>query len=447
MPSALHLPMQIVQLTPGTGNFHCGNCIRDNTLARALRRIGHDVTMVPLYLPQVTDHQHQADDDDVPVFLGGVNVYLQHKSALFRHTPRFVDRLLDSRKILNWAANRSDMTSARDLGELTVTMLRGEEGTQNKELSRLIDWLRRRPHPDVVCLSNALLVGLARRIRSELNTRIVCTMAGEDGFLDSLAEPYRAQAWALLRERLDDVDHFTPVSNYYGSVMRDRLGLADDRMTAIYNGIELAGYEPADTPPDPPVIGYLARMHPAKGLATLVDAYIELRNRDRIPNARLRIVGAATPGDDSFVDQLRQRLADAGVANDVSFHPNVSLEEKQQLLRGMSVLSVPATYGEAFGLYVLEALASGVPVVQPRHAVFPELLERTGGGILCEPDDPTALCEALESVLLDAEASRADAREARARIASDFSDDAMANRAAAVFESVLDRSSAESPRS
>lgn len=441
--------MQIVQLTPGTGNFHCGNCIRDNTLVRALRRLGHDVTMVPLYLPQVTDHAPGSDGHDdakVPVFLGGVNVYLQHKSAIFRHTPRFVDRLLDSRKLLNWAASRSDMTSARDLGELTVTMLRGEQGTQNKELSRLIDWLKSRPHPDVVCLSNALLVGLARRIRSELDTRIVCTMAGEDGFLDSLAEPYRTQAWDLLRQRTEDVDRFTPVSDYYGSVMRERLDLPAQRMTTIYNGIEIDGYEASDAPADPPIVGYLARMHASKGLATLVDAFIELRQRDDAPRAQLRIVGAATPGDAAFVDGLKRKLADAGLADDVEFHANVSLEDKQRLLRGMSVFSVPATYGEAFGLYVLEALASGVPVVQPKHAVFPELLERTGGGILCEPDDPGALADALESTLLGIDEARTGALQARTRIAQEFTDDAMAHRAIAVFESVVKPSTHESHR-
>lgn len=429
--------MQIVQLTPGTGNFHCGNCIRDNTLVRALRRLGHDVTMVPLYLPQVTDHDPNAGDAHVPVFLGGVNVYLQHKSALFRHTPRFVDRLLDSRKLLNWAANRSDMTSARDLGELTVTMLRGEQGTQNKELSRLIDWLKGRPHPDAVCLSNALLVGLARRLRSELDTRIVCTMAGEDGFLDSLAEPYRSQSWELLRERAEAVDHFTPVSDYYGSVMRNRLDIHADRMTTIHNGIELDGFEANETPPDPPVVGYLARMHASKGLATLVDAFVELRRRDHAPRAQLRIVGAATPRDAAFVDSLKRKLADAGLADDTEFHANVSLDDKQRLLRGMSVFSVPATYGEAFGLYVLEALASGVPVVQPNHAVFPELLGRTGGGILCEPDDPSALADALESTLLGIDEARAGALQARAKIAEEFTDEAMAQRAVAVFESVV----------
>jgi glycosyltransferase involved in cell wall biosynthesis len=315
-------------------------------------------------------------------------------------------------------------------------MLRGEEGTQRKELDRLVDWLLTQPKPDIVCLSNALLIGLARRIHDRVGAKLVCTLSGEDGFLDALSDPYRERAWELMRDRLRDADHCIAVSNYYAEVMRRRAKIESDRLTTIHNGIELAGYEPAGFAPDPPVIGYLARMHPTKGLHTLVDAYIELRRRDTGRNPRLCIVGAMTPGDAAYVDAQRDKLRAAGVDADASFHPNVDLAEKQRLLRSMSVLSVPATYGEAFGLYILEALASGVAVVQPRHAVFPELLALTGGGILCEPDDPTSLADAIGAALADPAGLRERALTARRTVMADFSAERMAERIAEVFESV-----------
>ena len=429
--------MRIVQLTPGTGNFHCGNCIRDNTLVHALRRLGHDVLMVPMYLPHVVDEPEAAGK--TPLFFGGINVYLQHKIPLFRHTPAWLDRIFDGTGLLRWAADRSSMTTARDLGALTVSMLQGEEGTQNKELTKLIAWLKTQGKVDVVVLSNALLIGLARRLRQELSAAIVCTMAGEDAFLDSLIEPFREQAWQTLQRRAADVDAFIGVSRYYCDVMRQRLDLPVDKTHAIYNGINLAGYCPAAAPPDPPVLGFLARMCHGKGLATLVDAFITLKQRDRTPGLTLKVVGAATPGDEPFIAQQRQKLTDAGVLADAEFCPNVSHEQKQELLRRMSVLSVPTNYGESFGLYVIEALASGVPLVLPRRGAFPELIEHLGGGIIVEPDSAQALADGIEIMLLRGEESRAMAAKARERVLQQFSDDNMAKAVVDVYDTAIRR--------
>lgn len=429
--------MHIVQITPGTGNFYCGSCIRDNVLVAALRRMGHDVMMVPLYLPHVVEADSQAGD--TPIFFGGISVYLEQKLAMFRHTPRWFDRLLARPALLNWAANRAGMTSARDLGELTVSMLKGEHGKQNKELTHLIDWLKTQGRVDVICLSNALLLGMARRLRNELGAPIVCTLAGEDAFLDSLIEPYRSQAWNLLRERIDDAAAMIAVSQYYADQMRQRLQLSDHdaRLRVVYNGIELDGYTPAEAPPADPTIGFLARLHPGKGMHTLVEAFIELKRRGRVPGLKLRLAGAMTREDDDFVEAQRQALTEAGVIEHASIEPNLDPSEKLAFYRSISAFSVPATYGEAFGLYVLEALAAGVPVVQPRHGAFTELLEQLGGGILCEADSPTALADALEITLLRHEESRQSAQAARQRVLAGFNVDRMAAGVAQVFNDVL----------
>src|SRR5947207_11201888 len=127
--------MRIVLLTPGTGSFYCGTCMRDNTLAQGLRKLGHDALLVPLYLPLALDEESAAEG--APLFYGGVNVYLQQKSGFFRKSPRWLDSLLDSPAAIGSAAKRAGMTDPSTLGDLTLSMLRGEEGKQKKELERL----------------------------------------------------------------------------------------------------------------------------------------------------------------------------------------------------------------------------------------------------------------------------------------------------------------------
>lgn len=410
----------------------CGNCLRDNALVSALRALGHDATMVPLYLPLTLD---EADESaGLPVFYGGINVYLAQKSALFRGAPGWLRDLLSSRRVLRWAAGKAAGTRAQDLGDVTLSMLRGEDGNQSRELSELIAWLKTQPRPDVICLSNALLVGMVRRLRSDLGAPVVCHLQGEDGFLDLLPEPHRAQCWQTLSRRAAEVDLFIAPSRYFAELMSRRLVLPAERVRIIYNGIKLDGYEapPRPAPNNPPVLGFFARMCREKGLDTLVDAFIELRRAGK--NLRLRVGGSCGPADQEFVDTLRAKLGEAKVLGDVEFHPNVTREAKIALLRSLDVFSVPASYSEAFGLYVIEALAAGVPVAQPSTGAFPELVEQTGGGILCEPGDPKALARAIGELLDNPARARALGEAGRKAVFERFNAAAMARNTAAAFE-------------
>lgn len=426
--------MRIVVITAGTGSFHCGTCMRDNALVAELCRQGHDALLVPLYLPMVLDEAPSTPD--APLFYGGINVYLQQKSGLFQKTPRVLDKLLDSPGILRAAASRAGMTSARELGEITISMLRGEEGRQAKELDRLTDWLKNEIKPDVVCLSNALLIGLTRQINQQTGAPVVCTLQGEDYFLDGLPEPLRTEAWQTLAERAIDADGFIAVSRYYGDVMTKRAQLPVDKVRVIHNGIVLDGYEPAKAPPDPPVVGYLARMCALKGLGLLIDALILLKKDPQNARLQLHIAGSQTASDREYVAGLQKKLEAAGVVNDVRFFPNVDKSEKANFLKGLTVLSVPATYGESFGLYVIEALAAGVPVVEPRHAAFPELIEMTGGGLLCEPDDPQALADSISQLINNSELRNQLGAQGRAAVQQHFTVAQMAHNVLAYFQEV-----------
>jgi glycosyltransferase involved in cell wall biosynthesis len=304
--------MHIVQITPGTGGMYCGNCFRDNALVAEWRQLGHETLMVPLYLPLTLDETNQAAE--VPVFFGGINVFLQQKSALFRRAPNWLRRWFDSPTLLRWAAGRAAKTRAADVGDLTLSMLRGEEGNQARELEQLVAWLRSRPAPDVVCLSNALLIGLARQIKHQLGTRIVCNLQGEDSFLDAMPSPHRERAWQTLAERAADVDLFIAPSHYFAGLMTQRLHLQPDRVRVVHNGINLDGFDPAQAPsPSTPTLGYFARMCPEKGLDTLVDAFLLLKQQHPGRPLRLRVGGGCGPGDQPFVHHLQQKLRDAGV--------------------------------------------------------------------------------------------------------------------------------------
>jgi glycosyltransferase involved in cell wall biosynthesis len=425
--------MRIVQLTPGTGSFYCGTCLRDNALVLGLRQRGHDALLVPMYLHPMLDEA--STSGATPVLFGGVNVYLQHKLGLFRKTPRWLDRLFDAPALLRAAAKGSSMTTARDLAEITISTLRGEEGPQAKEVERLCDWIEEHHPADVLCLSNILLVGLARRLKQRTGAPVVCTLQGEDAFLDSFPEPWRTQAWDLIAERAADCAAFIAPSRYYGELMTRRCRLPADKVEVVYNGILLDGYGPAD-PQNPPALGFLSRMRPAKGLELLVDAFILIRKHGRLPTLRLRVAGSMTADDEGFVAGLRAKLAAAELTGEVDWLPNVTRDEKVAFLRSLSALSVPTTYGEAFGLYVVEAWAAGVPVVQPRHAAFPELLGLTGAGVLCEPDSPESLAEKVEELLADPAAARSLGEQGRAAVGERFQVAAMAEAVERVFTGV-----------
>jgi glycosyltransferase involved in cell wall biosynthesis len=422
--------MNIVQITPGAGGMYCGGCFRDNALVGALRKSGHAVVMVPLYLPLTLDEEDNSAG--APIFFGGINVYLQQKSAFFRKAPGWLHSLLDSPLLLKWASGSAAKTRAQDVGALTLSMARGEEGRQERELNELIAWLKSNQRPDVICLSNALLIGMARRIKQQLQVPIVCLLTGEDSFLDSLPPEYRQPTWQTLSERAADIDLFVAPSIYYGDLMARRLHVSPARMRVVHNGINLDGYVPAPAPPKSPVLGYFARMCTEKGLETLAEAYIIISKRRRIGGLKLRIGGGMGPSDKPLVDSLRKRFDKLGLGATVEFCPNLDRDGKQDFYRSLSVLCVPALYGEAFGLYIIEALAAGVPVVQPRHGAFPELIEATGGGVISEPN-PQALAEALEKLLLAPSQSRALGEAGRAAVFQRFGIEHMAEKMAMVY--------------
>lgn len=422
--------MRIGYITAGAGGMYCGSCLHDNTLAGALGRLGHEVALVPTYTPIRTD---ETDVSIGRVFYGAVNVYLEQKVPFFRRTPWLVDRILASPTLLRMVSRLAATTDARDLGAMTLSVLQGEHGYQRKELMRLVDWFRDDFRPDIVHITNSMFLGLARSLKQQLGVPVLCSAQGEDIFLDELYEPFQSQVHEALRERARDVDGFVVNSTYYAEHIAGYLDVSIDRVHRVPLGLKLEGHD-GDGRADGRTIGYLARICPEKGLHVLAEAFRRLTRRPGGDKLRLKVAGYLGPRDRAYDEQVRRQVEEWGLASQVEFVGEVDREGKLAFLQSIDVLSVPTTYREPKGLFVLEALANAVPVVQPDHGAFPELIEATGGGILVRPEDPEALADGLAGLLGDP-ARRAELGGAgRDYVHRELGDRRMAERTVELYE-------------
>jgi glycosyltransferase involved in cell wall biosynthesis len=314
---------------------------------------------------------------------------------------------------------------------MTVSMLQGEDGLQAKEVAKLSAWLSHEAPPDLVTLPNSLLLGLARPIREAMHRPLCCTLQGEDLFLTQLHEPYRTQSLELIRANVQHVDGFAAVSQFFAEAMCRQFRIPERKMHVIPLGINLDGYEPAPRPAHSVfTVGYFARIAPEKGLHVLADAY--LRMRERGFEGRLEAAGYLAPEHREYLHGIERKLQGA------DFHYRGSLDRAQKLefFRSLDAFSLPATYDEPKGLSVLEAMAMGVPVVQPRRGAFPEVVNRTGGGLLTTPDDPASLADAILSLTKNREFAADLGRRGAQGVRQHYSASAMARSAIEAYQSI-----------
>lgn len=423
--------MRVIYLASGAAGMYCGSCMRDNRLAATLIAQGRDVVLLPLYTPLRTD---EIDVSSGRVYYGGINVYLQNKSSVFRRTPRFVDSLLDSPVLLRGVGRFAANTDPQVLGDLTVAVLKGEHGRHRKELEKLVSGIRAL-NSSLVNLPNLMFVGTAHRLKTELAVPIVCTLAGEDVFLDVLPEPHRTDALRLIREGAGHVDAFIAPTRYYAQHVIDHFGLDPDRVHVVPLGIGVDDFPEPEPPTDGAFsIGYLARICPEKGLANLCQALVRLREAGR--DCRVRAAGYLGQGDKAYLAHATAFLKDRGMADVFEYVGEVSRAEKLEFLRSQHVLSVPSVYHESKGIYVLEAMAAGVPVVQPRIGAFPEFVEQTGGGLLYDPDDEGGLADGIARLMDDSALRESLGRAGRAGVRKSFTADIMARETWALYERV-----------
>lgn len=439
--------MRIVQITPGAGGMYCGACLQGNTLAGALRLAGVDVTLVPVYTPLRTDEPAETAGS---VFFGGINVYLQQRSALFRKLPGVLDRWLDHPALLRRVAATAGSTRPEQLGPLTVSMLRGPEGLQRKELDRLISWLEREARPELVQLSSVLLAGMAGELRRRLGVPVVSTLAGEDLFVEQLTPPYYEQARELLRQRAGELAALVAMNEYYADFMADYLAVPRERIHVIPPGLNLAGHATPDelsARHERPAagreitIGYFSRIAPEKGLHQLAEALVLLARQAELPPVRVMAAGYLSAADRPYLEKIHTHLAQQGLAERFTYHGEMDRAGKIAFLQSLDMMCLPTVYQESKALPVLEAWANGVPAVVPDHGAFPELVADTGGGLLYQAGDAAALAEALSRLIRDPPMGVALGRRAHQAVHARYNAQQMAQRFAGLYAELLDKPS------
>lgn len=389
--------MRILHIIPGSGgSFYCGNCLRDSKYVTALREMGHEVVKIPMYLPLFA---HEKDLGQIPVFYGAISIYLKQLYPVFENAPKWFDKLLNSKPMLRLAAGMAGSTSAPGLSEMTISMLKGEHGKQHEELDRMIHWIRDHYKPDVIHLSNALLSGLAPRIQDQLGVPVFCSLQDEDVWVDVMKPEFRGEAWNLMHENGKSIAAFIGVSHYFSGMMKERIGIPDKKLFTVHLGVDPSDYEAIPVSQKPRNIGYISRMCKDNGLEVLVDAFILLKKKVGFEEVKLILTGGQTGEDKNFLKTIRRKIHQAGLKEYVEFQDDFEDEGRKVFFRKVTVVSVPVLQGEAFGLYLLESMASGVPVVQPALGAFPEIIGETCGGSIYGPNQPEPLAHALADVL------------------------------------------------
>ena len=423
--------MRIAFITAGAAGMYCGSCMRDNTLVTALRRLGHDALLIPAYMPITVD---EPDASQQKVFFGGVNIYLEQQFWLFRHTPRFLDRLFNFRWLLKWVSRFAVRAKYSEQGALTISMLEGTHGKQAKEVAKLVEYLQDEK-PDVVLFTNALLSGVIPEIKRALGVPVFVTLQGDDIFLDELSDRERARCFELIRDNGRAVDAYISTSAYYADHMAGYMGVPRERIHVVPPGINLAGHGGAPEPRGdrPLTVGYFARICPEKGFHRVVEAFITMRQQPGAPGAKLKASGWMGENNRRYYDEQLKRLTAAGLIEDFEHVESPTHDDKVRFMRSIDVLCVPTVYREPKGLYVLEAWANGVPCVLPAHGAFPELVESTGGGLLVAPDSIDALADGLRLMLTDHAFRRRAGVAGEAAVRERFTADVMARDTAALL--------------
>jgi len=429
--------MKIVYLITGSGgSFYCGNCYRDMIYLRAIRKVpGTKASAIPLYLPP--DDSTVDSGLDKNVFFGAISMYLREKVPFLKNMPVFMDKLVDSRPMLKMAARRAGTTNPEGLEDMTLNMIKGENAFPDTELQRLIDYMTRDGKPDIIHLSNALIIGLARQIKRKINVKIVCSLLNEDDWIDEMNEPYQSGAWNLIAKEAKNVDAFLTPSLYYKNLFISKTRIPGNNFHVIPLGFDPGELTTIEKKDNWPAIGYFSRINSQNGIDKIVDAFIELKKDDKLPGLTLHISGGYTGDDRPFVAEQIRKIKSKGLKDAVRFYPEFQGNSKNEFFGNIDLLSVPVRKHDGYGLYILEANSAGVPVVQPATGAFPEIIERTGGGITYSPDNVTKLSEALLKLLKNKEQLSLLGETGKMKVIAEFSLEKMSEGLSKVYNSLI----------
>ena len=429
--------MKIIYLITGSGgSFYCGNCYRDMIYLRAIRKVqGITASAIPLYLPP--DESTFEKGLDKKVFFGAISMYLREKVPFLKNMPVFLDKVFDSAPMLKMAAHRAGSTRTEGLEDMTLNMIRGENAFPEKELQRLVNYLTKDGKPDIIHLSNALIIGLARRIKKKIDVKIVCSLLNEDDWIDEMAEPYQSKAWKLISKEAINVDAFLSPSNYYKDFFISKTGISGDNFNVIPLGIDPVTLTNIQKRDNWPSIGYFCRISSQNGFDKLVDAFIDLKSGNSLPGLTLHVSGGYTGDDKPFISEQIRRIKSNGLKSFVRIYPEFQGNSKQEFFSNIDIMSVPVRKHDGYGLYILEANAAGIPVVQPATGAFPEIIARTKGGITYSPDNASELSATILNLLNENELRLRLGKQGKENVLNELSLEKMSEGLSEVYSSLI----------
>jgi glycosyltransferase involved in cell wall biosynthesis len=425
--------MKIFYLITGSGgSFYCGNCYRDMLYVRAIRKVpGVEARALPLYLPP--DREGLRDGFEKEVFFGAISMFLREKIRIFRDMPLFLEKLFDSNLFLRLASRLAGTTRTEGLEDLTLNMIEGDNAFQPHEVERLVRFLQKDGSPDVIHLSNALILGLARQLKQRMKVKVVCSLLNEDDWIDDMAEPFRVRAWSLIAKESQYVDSFITPSRYSKDLFIRNTGVRGDNIHIVPLGFEPENSQSGRVIPETPSLGYFSRVNAHNGFDKLVDAFIEIKRRDLVPGLTLHVCGGYTGDDKPFISEQISKIKNSGYKKSVRLYPEFMGDKKAEFFGNVNVISVPVRKYDGYGLYLLEANGAGVPVIQPATGAFPEIIQMTQGGITYSPDSQAELVSTLVRLLNDPALQKELGDEGRKNVRARLTLSIMAEELSAVY--------------
>lgn len=327
---------------------------------------------------------------------------------------------------------RGPMADRLEALGVSVRLLGKKPGKDLMAYVRLRNLLRSL-HPDIVHTYNIGALDTALSARMAGVRHVVHAEHGRDA-----TDPHghnRKYRW-LRRLLSPAINIFVAVSEDLSEWLAKDVGIPRKKVRLIYNGIDTEQYRPGNretatlpggfVPPGSVVIGSVGRLDPVKGFDVLLQAFARLCASAQAPGPRLMIVGDGP-----------ERTALEDLANELGVAPRVwfagQRDDVPRLLQAMDVY-VCSSIAEGIALTIIEAMASGLPVVATRVGGNPELVVPEQTGSLVPASDPDALAQALDFSLAQPELLRAQGSAGRKRAQTHFSVDAMIADYCAVYD-------------
>ena len=430
--------MRVTYITAGAADMICGSCLRDNALVRKLREQECEITLVPVYTPITVEEEDFSTDK---LLLGGISVYLEQSSSLFRKLPNFLTNWLDRPSVVKFFTSRKPIqVEAENLGNLTLSILKGENGNQKRSFNKAFKWIQEEAQPEIINFSNLLIAGLAPKFKNETKLPVVVTLQGDDLFINDFKDEYRKKIIKELKIIATSVDAFITFSQFYAEKMASLLDIPIEKFHIINLGIDAEPFSGiSEKKTNNRTIGYFGRIAPEKGFHNAVNSFIEI-NKDAA-NEKVRLVagGWLSETDKNYFREQTEKINSHNLSSYFEYIGSPDLEKKKELFKRINVFTLPTDQDEPKGLSVLEAQASGIPVVQPNKGIFTEMLNKTKGGVLYNDEDSSSLSKELLALLDNPDRAEELGKTGRINTLEHFNDNKMATDTYSVYENLLNQ--------